>query len=169
MVHRSTAKLLHVELSSDRTITFSWSRLTPLVSRATVRLQESLSLLTLLPLESVKLMAYFGSLRGSMYRTCPHHIYGHIFITPITDGWPVLYIRSSPLTCFDLFVVHNFLEHLLSNLLTLFSISLRPFHDSHPYINSETIQFRGKVANCAFQTLWNILNDAPTFPFLIPT
>ena len=131
VVHRSATRFLHADLSSASAITFSWSRFFSLVSRAIVRLQVSLGLPTLLLPAGVQLMACLGSLQGGMCRACPYHFHRLLFITPITDGWPVLLLRSSSLTWSGQLMLHISFKHPFSNLLILFSTSFRPFQYSH--------------------------------------
>ena len=67
------------------------------------------------------------------------------------------------------------LKQPLSNLLTLFSLSFRPFQDSDPCIRTDitillnSLSFVESETLCAFQTLSSILNAAPAFPILMPT
>ena len=84
---------------------------------------------TFLLLVDVQLMACLGSLLSVVRSTCPYHLHRRILITSTTDCSPVMFLSSTSLTWSYHLIFIKVLRHPLSNLLTLFSISSKPFQN----------------------------------------
>ena len=164
VAHRSAAKLLLAILSSALRLTSSSRRFFSLISRLMVRLQVSFGLPALCLPSGLQLRACLGSRSSDILRTCPYHFQRAIFIFSTTLCWPVLRLNSSSLTCSYHLIFITFLKQLLSNLRTLSSISCNPFHESQPYVKTETtmalnsFNLVAKDNLSSFQTLLKQLN-----------
>ena len=87
----------------------------------------------------------------------------------------VLCLSSCSLTMSNYLVLIVILRHTFSNLINPSSISLRPFHDSHPFtstertVRSNSFSFVHMDIPLSFKTCSMFLKFAPALPILIPT
>ena len=93
----------------------------------------SFGLPTLLRPAGLHRNACLGILWSGILRTGPNHLNRLTLNFSMMFSCPVLRLNSSSLTISNHLIFMNFLRQPISNLLTLSSISFRPFQNSHPY------------------------------------
>ena len=175
MAHRSASNFLHASRSPACSSISARSSAFSVMCLWMVLCQVSFGRPTLLRPSGLHRNACFGILFSGLLRTWPYHLHRVTLNFSMTDGWPVLRLRSSSLTISNHLIYMIFLSHPLSNLLTHSSISFKPFQDSHPYNSTDktmllnSFKFVRSDILFSFQIFSMFLNAAPVLPILIPS